>query len=441
MKLKEHWQYITLFILSTSFFIYQHTVDHGLWDFYAYLMNGKFWFHNGFYFEIYRPPLAPLLLGLLGGNLLAEYAFIILVSALFAIVTYFLSKKLKIDEVIFYALLLNIFVLREGLANGTELLSLAFLELGILLILKDDFKSGIAFALATLTRYTMASYSILILAHKNWKKILISAALLALTIAPWLIYNKIAFGNYFASIADSYALNVYFRDYMVQKPKLTDFLIAGNILWIFFAIGIYKRKFTKVDLIFAAVLLIAIFNYLTTPLKIPRYLFPLVLPLAYFSSKVVNRKVAFALFLSMLVVAFMIRPPTTMEFYLQPIEKLNELNLTNCEIESNIWVLLNYKGVPTEPPVHPVVAQKEIEKGKILILYKSVEGFANVTPIIYDNGDYIIAGYQNCTERKVPIVYSYLDQLNYNLKLRGENTTYTYCDVFLPSICNLINKI
>ncbi len=439
-KLKEHWQFITLFILSTSFFIYQHTINHQLWDFYVYLMNGKYWFHNGFYFELYRAPLAPLMLGLLGGNLFAEYAFIVLVSALFAIVTYFLSKKLEIDEVTFYALLLNIFLLFEGMANGTELLSLVFLELGILLILIDDFKSGIAFALATLARYTMLPYSILILFHKNWKKILIAILLAVATFLPWLIYNKIYFGNYFASMADSYALNVYFRGYMVQPPKLIDFLVVGNVLWIPFAIGLTKFKMKKEEIIFLVVFAIAIFNYVTTPLKIPRYLFPLILPIAFFSSKVVNKKIAVALFLAMLITAFILQPAQP-PFYEKPIEKIKSLGLENCEIESNLWPLLDYAGLPTEPNVHPDIAQKEIENGKIMVLYKNVEGFANVTPVIYDGGSYIIAGYKNCTKMKTPIVYIYLNKLNYNNELEGKNKTYSYCDVFFPKICYLINKI
>ncbi len=439
-KLKEHWQFITLFVLSTSFFIYQHFVDHGLWDFYVYLMNGKYWFHNGFYFELYRAPLMPLLLGIFGANLYSEYIYIVFTSALFAYATYKLAKQININEIIFYALLLNVYTLIWGLSEGTELLSLALLELGIYFVLKGKEVSGVPLALSVLARYTMAPYGILLLFQKNWKKIIFSIILFISVLTPWLVYNKIFFGNYFASIADSYALNVYFRP---QKPiEPMHFVIAGNILWISFALGLSKSKLRREEIIMLTVFAIAVINYALTPFKFARYLFPMILPLSFFSAKYIKDwKTAFAIFLVMLTVAFVYQPKTP-AFYMYPIQKIKELHLENCEIESNIWPLLNYGGLPTSPAVWPENTQKEVDKGKILILYTGVENFGNAEPVLYNNSNYIIYGYKNCTERKYnKIIFIYLKDRNYNLHLMGINKTYSYCDVFFPRICYLINKI
>ena len=436
--LKKHWEYLTLFILSTSFFIYQHIVDHTLWDFYVYLMNGKYWFHHGFYFELYRAPVAPLILGLLGGNIFAEFSYIALVSSLFAIVTYYLAKQLKIDEVVLYGLMLSTYTLLEGLASGTELLSLVFLELGILFVLKDDIKSGIGFALSFLTRYTMASQALLIFFHRDLKKILISIGVMLAVISPWLIYNKLVFGNYFASIADSYALNIYFRGYIAQQPRFKDFLLVGNVIWVPFLIGLRKFKFNRENLIFAVSGILVIINYFMTPLKIARYLFPLILPIAYFASKSTPKKIILPMFIAMLIVAFAAQPIKG-PFYINQVNKIKELNLSDCYIESNIWPLLDYSGIPAAPNVHYKVTQKEVDRGAIVIIdYIRV----HAKPVIYEGNGYFIYGYKNnCTKQKTPIVMIYLDQLNYNLKLEGKNKTYTYCDVFLPPICSLINKI
>ena len=436
--LKKHWEYLTLFILSTIFFIYQHIVDHRLWDFYVYTMNGRYWFHKGFYFELYRAPIAPLILGLLGGNLFAEFGFIILVSSLFAVVTYYLAKQLKINELVLYGLMLSTYTLLEGLASGTELLSLVFLEIGILLVLKDDIKSGIGFALSFLTRYTMASQAILVFFHRDWKKVLISIGIIIVVISPWLIYNKLVFGNYFASIADSYALNIYFRSDWHQQPKFNDFLVVGNVIWIPFLIGLRKFKLNRENLLFVVSGILVAINYFMTPLKIARYLFPLILPIAYFASKATPKKIILPMFIAMLIVAFAAQP-ITKPFYMDQVNKIKELNLSNCYIESNIWALFDYGGLPTSPSVRYNLIQKEVNKGSIIILDYQ---YSNAKPIMYKGNRYIIYGYKNnCTKQKTPIVMVYLDNLNYNLQLEGKNETYTYCDVFLPKICNLINKI
>ncbi len=438
--LKNNKVYIALFIASTSFFIYQHMINQQLWDFYAYLMNGKFWFHHGYYFELLRPPLAPLIIGLLGANLFAEYAYVVIISALFALSTYLLAKELKINEVIFYALLLNTSTLLFGLAEGTELLSMALIEVSILMILKDDFKSGIFLGLASLTRYTNLISTVIMFFHKDWKKIGLGLLIFLLTLTPWLLYNKLAFGNYFASMADSYALNVFSRKDISQPPKLFDFIVIGNILWVTFLMGLREFKFNRKDGIMLTLMFLTIISYLLTPLKTARYLFLVILPLAYFSSKIkISNNQAIVIFIVMLLVAFISQPRASK--LNSTIYEIKELNLSHCELESNVWVLLNYYGFPTEPPVHGYEAQKEVEKGKILIEYKNIDEFANVTPLLYSNERYIIGGYKNCTKQKTPIIFSYIKQLNYDYKLVGYNENYSYCDIFFPRICKLVNKI
>ena len=51
--LSKNWLFIVLFVVTTLFFIYQK-VNVLSWDFGTYVMNGKYWFANGFYFEPFK---------------------------------------------------------------------------------------------------------------------------------------------------------------------------------------------------------------------------------------------------------------------------------------------------------------------------------------------------------------------------------------------------
>ena len=87
MKIKEmiknNFLIVILFIISTSFFIFQH-YNMLSWDFSSYVLNAKYLFYNGTYFEVYRAPMASFLLGFfLLFNNLSEYLYIIFVSSLF----------------------------------------------------------------------------------------------------------------------------------------------------------------------------------------------------------------------------------------------------------------------------------------------------------------------------------------------------------------------
>ena len=438
--------YILIFLLSTSFFIFQHYYQRNvLWDFDTYVLNGRFFFWHGIYFELARPLLTPLIIGIFGGSLISEYVYIILISSLFAYSTYKLSKILKFNEVIFYSLLLNTSTLLFGLFCGTELLAISLLELTIYFVLKENHESGIFSGLSFLARYTMIDYSIILFFHKEKKKILISFILLFLTILPWFAYNKIMFGNYFASIADSYAENIKFRGYINQPMNLLNIFLFWNILIILPFLGIKKFKVKKLklkrtEILMLTILIISILNYALTPMKVTRYLFISILPLTYFSYKSIKWKKewAIAIFSIMLIFSFIftITHPYP-QFMNESIDKLKELNLTNCSIESNAWIYLNYRGIPSKPPVRFDLLKKE--NNTIFLLYKNIEGYGKTDNVVFENKNFVISG--KCTKQNKPIMYSYLKQLNYNLKLLGENKSYEYCDIFFPKICREINKI
>src|SRR3989344_795205 len=141
-----------LFFLTTLFFVVQHYFYLN-WDFIVYILNAKFLFSNGIYFEWPRPPLVPLLLGLFGivKSRLAEYFFIIFVSFLHFYSSIKLAKKFGLDPTIYYIISVSPFLILQGMLVGTELLSLVLLQ--FFLAYYDKVGSSAFLALAFLTRY------------------------------------------------------------------------------------------------------------------------------------------------------------------------------------------------------------------------------------------------------------------------------------------------
>ena len=153
----------TLFVLSTLFFLVQHYFNFS-WDFAAYIINAKYFFYGGNYFEVYRAPMISIILGplLLLGKL-APYLYVLFVSILFCYSTkklsdslfekYFYKYKIKKQTLnfLFYLFSLNIFVLIFGMVVGTELLALSFFQLFIAYFILNK-KYGHFLALAFLSR-------------------------------------------------------------------------------------------------------------------------------------------------------------------------------------------------------------------------------------------------------------------------------------------------
>ena len=155
----------------------------------------------------------------------------------------------------------------------------------------DSVRSGVSGALAFLSRYTNYLYYVLAVFTKDWRKtvkILVISFLVAL---PWLGYNYALTGNPLLSIEDQYAMNVKYRlEYIFQQPDPFHLLLIGNYLIVLAAFGVYKagRKWSRLDIMMIAFLGISLLSYYSIPIKVERYAFNIVLPLAYFSVMFLN---------------------------------------------------------------------------------------------------------------------------------------------------------
>ncbi len=515
--IRENRFLLILFFLSTAFFIYQHAI-YVSWDFASYVLNAKYWFGSGTYFEIFRPPLMPLIIGIFSflGWKASEFFFIIIASSLFFYSSVRLSRSIKFNPLLFYSISLGIYLMNYGLINGTELLSLAFLELFIALIIENKYTSGLFLGLSTLSRYTSLALFPLILFHLEFKKIAKSLLLFGGVILLWFIYNFYKTGNFFTSIADQYANNILYRQDIVQPFNLAHVITVQNILIPFFILGVIlivyriviniwriKKPFfysfikfidsLKAELIMIILLVFFIESYANIPVKHSRYLFNLVLPTVYFSyvgihfliskvieigrrkAKVSNRKnessymdslfikavtiVSFIFLLLNIILLpkiYPLSPYDPPERYISAIDKINELNMSECTLLSNSWVMINYYGLSCAPSPREELINKVISDREISLLFKRVvepdyvnnSTFMNSMPIIYENEIYYIIG--NTTAKECTPSYgfekSYLEHLeDYTFKVKGHHINLNPCFIlfhnfsFAEKTCNFIN--
>jgi hypothetical protein len=522
---RNYWLIILMLIVSTIPIILNHF--YGLsWDFAAYVLNGKYFFSRGEYFEILRPPLPSILISAFSfaGWRAGEFLYIIFVSTLFAYSSVRLAKALKFNIVLFYALSLNFFLLYIGLVNGSELLSLCFLELSLALILENKYASGISLGLSALSRYTSLVFFPFILLHLNPKKIFQSILLFAATLIPWFLYNFFFFGNYFTSLADQFANNILYREYLMEPMKLMHFVEVQNILIPFFLVGIVvgiiyvikqfsmhfktKDRFAaknflnlaaslKIEIIMFSLLIHAVFVYRNIPMKDSRYLFNLILPTIYFAYigvkylldeiKSANKKktlatikklntkksadlanpnknplVIFAIIffaVNILIAGYSIIRYEQENVYTKPntfnraVFALGELNLSNCNVESNSWIYLNYLGRTASPAPRPELINVSLMSGNTIIIFFAESGPDNmennklkINPfVLYQNKDYLILNAGKCK----PIsnsTSSYLDQLdNAFFAMNNYHINKNPCFVmfhnfsFAEKTCNFVN--
>ncbi|MCK5593855.1 MAG: hypothetical protein KAI18_01290 [Candidatus Aenigmarchaeota archaeon] len=493
---------LIIFTLATAYFLFQHYISLS-WDFSSYVENARYLFSDGTYFEPLRPPLMPFLLGLLSifGFRMAEFVYIILASALFMHSSQRLADSLNFDKVAFYALSLTPYILVNGLYNGTELLSIAFLELSIAMLIRQKSISGLYLGLSALSRYTGLALFPLLFRIGNVKKIAKAFILFGTPLGIWFIYNYLKWGNFFTSIADQYANNILYREYLIRPVEPVHFLIVLNIFAPFFILGlgieiynftkyIYSKRNSiitgirstfddkKAELIMFAVLVFAVISYSNIPIKDSRYLFTLTLPAIYYSyigirylaDKIKRPITTVAIIMFLLsfsailgseivkVEQLPIRPLTpyydTPDRYLDSIGILKDKGLENCSIMSNAWVLMNYLGQTSNDFPRQQFVEDELDRGEIMIMFYSVgepeyvrdKEFMDLLPTIHKTKEYIILGEKNACLPQEVVDSSYLEKLDDIIyRMQGTHINTNPCIILfgrkplLERSCNLIN--
>ncbi|MBT4257657.1 hypothetical protein HOD88_00540 [archaeon] len=350
------------------------------WDFSAYVLNARHLFFGADYYEVVRPPLVSLIIGIfLFLGKISEYIYILIVSVLFfySIIKlsdvlyekYFCKFKIKKEFVrfLFYFIGLNGFVLVFGLREGSELLSISFFILFLSSLIKDKI-SGHYLALAFLTRYSFFVFLPLLLFNWNLRKIIKNLIIFFLVSFPWFLYNYLKWGNWFTSLADSFYMNVVSRQDAVWEFSFLNLFSTINIFIPFFILGLFfffyklfrKKENLKYDLLFFVIGIFVLSDIIVTPTKLQRYYFNFIIPVIYFSSlgivvlfnklkkKENSKKILLGILIfSFLIVVFVVgfnyfQNKENSKVFFEASKDIQELNLSHCSIVSPHFVPVNY---------------------------------------------------------------------------------------------------
>ncbi|MFB6116842.1 MAG: hypothetical protein ABEK10_05030 [Candidatus Nanosalina sp.] len=395
-----------VFMISTFIMVLQH-LSGWSWDFLVYSMNGEYMLAGGFFMEWLRPPLASVFLGLPQVFLprsIAEILFIVAVSSFFLYASRRVAEQYDLNFTYFYLLLMTPVTIYFGTRNGTEMLSLA-LAMMFFAEIKNE-RSGAWLGLTFLARYNYGAIIPLTLIQRKPLKILKTLLISAVPVSLWLGYNYLVTGHPLTSFANFLGLNVLRRS--ASEPlNPVNFLIVGlpsAVLLLLYA----KKEFREqVDIKSDAFLFLAGFTvlnsliYVSGGFKPLRYLYPLVLPIAFYAARAAEELdinhlvdllsgmgIAAAL---VLVLINPLAPPGNFEAAAE--------SARGCMTESNVWPMINYAGTQSYPVTYRSTEEKLSEGYRIIDYRNQVFGENSSLPVIAESELYTVYGYEDrCRE-------------------------------------------
>ncbi len=411
--------------------------------FYTSLFEGKLsssiLYGNAFYFESLRAPLESIIMipFLLVGNWTIPIFFIFSILFLLASALYF-AKTIEIDPILPSLFLLTPYVaLFLTLLNGTEILSMSVLLFALALLIKNDWKSGILFALASLAKYTNLIFIplILFLPKAQRQKAMFS---FVLTTLPWIVFNAIVFHNpLFSYLISTSAFSTsgttaYFQLSQISASLwivLSDMLPLFALFVIFLAVT-YKRSnsskplgglrglfaFEGTKRILLSFLFLGVLAWVLTSAKgsinnLPRLGYMIYLGIGLLLSFYLSRlkkssglpqafyqRTIHLIFILLLFILFTDAPYINYQFYgsSSPVlgstgAALKAENLSRCNLISNNWVYLIYDGYKAHLPYY---YNSSLQRYPIIFFTglgsnQSSINFANVTKRINYAGFFI----------------------------------------------------
>ena len=205
---------VAYLVLSIVFFIIQFNAINN-WDMLVRVLNGNYLFHNGQYFENQRALLESTVIGLLAfvfGNY-AIYAFLALFSVIFFAALFVFSRAFNVEYVLLLGIVLNPFFLYYGIKNGSEIPLYAFLILFISMIKLKKPVAGMFFALAFVSKYDAAMFLPLALflidkkILESLKRIGLFVGILLVSLTPFFAYNLMLYHNPLFTFESAFAQN------------------------------------------------------------------------------------------------------------------------------------------------------------------------------------------------------------------------------------------
>lgn len=367
---------------------------------------GEFLNNTLYYFEPYREPLGIPIFAFLSLFLqkpIFEYLILISIGYLFAV--YEFGKKLGAESLLAISVFFNAYFVYFFIPNGGEGLSLIFVLLGLVFLLRKKPISGLFLGLASIAKYPTFVFFPLVLLIDDRKKMMKAIALELLPVLLWCLFGYLMYGNPFYSFEASIA-----NSNITTAPtqiSLTGILIVIAYPTLLIAIGaIYltiKNKKIKIKLdyqnkIFAALITLAGLGYLVMlphndPFTQMRYgylfSFALLIPAILILNDAIKLNPLLKYLVALLGLAIMAgallyiytvsntpavayyNPNNSTGIYYDANSALGSLGFANCRFISNAWVPMLYSGydayspfiVYPSPTITPIVGKLLAAKG------------------------------------------------------------------------------
>lgn len=366
---------------SVEFFLLQN------WDMLVRILNANFLFHNGIYFENQRALLESFLIGLFGfvfGGY-AVYAFIALATIIFFISLYMFSEAFRVKYLFVVLVVLSPFLILYGMKNGSELLMFSFLIMFISMIRFRDPLAGIFLALAFVSKYDSLLFlplTVFFLIDKNIRRGVInffsSIAIFLATLIPYFVYNYVVYHNIIYTFAESLFRNGSGGNILATNANTFQYgpsgfleLIVIGVIVFFLIISNRKRLSKRIKLdrdrifdisllsvgaIISLVIYFGASHLFYYGIGVYRFFLGVLLFLTLITALFL-RKIDLAWLLPFAVVSIIIAIIMLSNMYPllyiqsavnRAITAFHSIyNTTNCTVESNEWVLLDYYGLPS----------------------------------------------------------------------------------------------
>ena len=339
---------------------------------------GEYYNNLAFYFEPYREPVSILLFALLSlffNSTIIPY--LIIVYIIYITAFYSLSKELKINRLIAFTAFLNSYVAYFlFLPNGGEALSIIFVLVALVFLLKKRPITGAFLSLAVLSKYPAIALLPMILLLWDKKKVIKGIAYELLVLLPWAIFDQLMYGNPFYSYIESIANSgVVSSSYTINPLALLSILVYPIVIAIIaYAVLRIKKQKIKVKLnyntkVFAAFIILAAIECIVIiphndPATQARYgyllsislLIPAAILLNRASEKMPNLKYCISVLAIILLIYIIYSAYSTgntqkmayyntwssNNIYYDAWSQLNALGYGNCRFISNAWVPMLY---------------------------------------------------------------------------------------------------
>jgi len=201
---------------------------------------------------------------------------------------------------------------------------------------------------------------------------------------------------------------------------------------------------------------VILFDTYTVPFKVYRYLFNLILPIAFFSLLGVtlimikwkkSKKAIIIILLIIFAILFTINFGIAThrmgyrDMYPETADKIENLGLDDCRVLTTLWVPLDYYAGNVYPLMIPI--DRALEQNNIVLIFKGIttmddtfteEDLEKHEPFFEDDVIMIFGDRETCMKR-----FDMYDRPHTNEHCRVLSTKFSGFEGLVENVCNIIN--